>query len=89
LYVQGADTADVDLDPLRARDFAGLPRTLVQLAALDVLTAPGEQLAARLAEDGVRVSIATYPGVGHGFWRHDDNDQHDPALADLTAFLVG
>ena len=88
LYIQGADTAEVDLDPLRAADFAGLPRTLVQLAALDVLSVPGRQLAARLAEDGVRVSIATYPGVGHGFWRHDDNDQRAPALADLAAFLA-
>jgi len=89
LYVQGADTTDVDLDPLRSPDFAGLPRTLVQLAALDVLSTSGRHLADRMAADGVSVQVETYPGVGHGFWRHDDNEQHDPALAALAAFLVG
>ncbi len=87
LYVGDTDLGDVELDPLAARDFEGLPRTLVQLGALDVLTTTGERLVERLRNDQVEVESITYPGVGHGFWRHDDNDQHAPALADLTGFL--
>jgi acetyl esterase len=87
LYVQDADASHVDVDPLRSAEFRGLPRTLVQLAELDVLTTTGRGLVQRLADDEVAVETITYPGVGHGFWRHDDNDQHEPALADLVRFL--
>ena len=73
------DADDVRADPLLAPSYAGLPRALVQLAALDVLTPTGRLLADRMAGDEVPVDVVVYPGVGHGFWRHDDNDQHDPA----------
>lgn len=88
LYVDQPDRSDVRLDPLAAPDFKGMPRTLVQFGALDVLTTPGEQLVERLRADEVEVDSITYPGVGHGFWRHDDNDQHPLALADLADFLA-
>ena len=71
-----------------APSYAGLPPALVQLAALDVLTPTGRQLADRMAGDEVPVDVVVYPGVGHGFWRHDDNDQHDPAQRDVAAFLA-
>jgi acetyl esterase len=83
-----ADASDVRADPLLATSYAGLPPALVQLAALDVLTPTGRQLADRMAADEVPVDVVIYPGVGHGFWRHDDNDQHDPAQADAAAFLA-
>jgi acetyl esterase len=89
LYVGPGDPDSVILDPLRAPSFRGLPRTLLQLAALDVLTSTGRRLTERLTTDDVTVEEVTYPGVGHGFWRHDDNDQHEPAMADLARFLAG
>jgi acetyl esterase len=79
--------ADLRADPLRAESYAGLPPTLLQLAELDVLTPAGRLLADRLAGDEVPVDVVVYPGVGHGFWRHDDNDQHDPAQEHLAGFL--
>jgi acetyl esterase len=88
MYLQGEGAAgDLRADPLLAPSYAGLPAALLQLAELDVLTPTGKLLAGRFAADGVPVEVVTYPGVGHGFWRHDDNDQHDPALDDLASFL--
>jgi acetyl esterase len=87
LYLQGGEASHADADPFGAAEFRGLPRTLLQLAELDVLSTTGRTLAKRLAGDGVAVETVSYPGVGHGFWRHDDNDQHEPALVDLARFL--
>lgn len=90
LYLQGRDPGtDPDLDPLVAESLDGLPPTLVQLAELDVLSVPGRQLAERMAADGVPVEVETYAGVGHGFWRHPDNDRMEPALAGVREFLAG
>ena len=89
LYLQGRRPGgDPNLDPLVAESFAGVPPTLLQLAELDVLSAPGRRLAERMAADSVPVEIETYPGVGHGFWRHVDNDRHEPALAGIRDFLA-
>ena len=88
MYLQGEGGAgDLRADPLLAPSYAGLPPAFLQLAELDVLTSPGRLLADRLAGDSVPTDVVVYPGVGHGFWRHDDNDQSDPALADVAGFL--
>jgi len=89
MYLPGDEMADdLRADPLLASSYAGLPAALVQLAELDVLTPTGRLLADRMAGDEVPVDVVVYPGVGHGFWRHDDNDQHDPAQRDVAAFLA-
>jgi acetyl esterase/lipase len=88
MYLQELEAdAEVRADPLRAESYAGLPPTLLQLAQLDVLTPTGRLLADRLAGDEVPVDVVVYPGVGHGFWRRDDNDQHEPAQEHLAGFL--
>ncbi len=88
LYLQGADASgDEALHVLDRESLAGLPRALVQLAEHDVLTPTGLRLAERLRGDGVETEVVVYPGVPHGFWRHTDNDQGQPAIADLVAFL--
>jgi len=79
--------AEVALDPARAESYVGLPETLVQFAEHDVLVPTGHALVRRLANDGVAVTVQTYPGVGHGFWRRRDNDQGEVALRDIDAFL--
>jgi acetyl esterase len=89
MYLQGADPArDPALQVLGLPSLAGQPPALVQLAELDVLTAPGLRYADRLAADGVPVHTVTYPGVQHGFWRRTDNDQAAVALDDLADFLA-
>lgn len=88
LYLQGADAAgDAALHVLDRESLAGLPRALVQLAELDVLTPTGRVLAERLAADDVETRVEVYPRVQHGFWRHTDNDQGEPAIRDLASFL--
>ena len=89
LYLQGADSSTDDALHALARDVSGLPPTLVQLAELDVLTSTGRRLAEHLARSGVAVTTTVYPGVQHGFWRHTDNDQGEPALDHVAAFLAG
>lgn len=86
LYLQGA-AGDDALHVLDRGDLAGQPPTLVQLAELDVLTSTGRGYAERLAAAGVRVELVVYPGVQHGFWHQLDNDQGEPAIADVAAFL--
>lgn len=54
--------------PLRA-DMAGLPPTLVQVAALDVLRDDGLALAERMRQANVDVTLDVIPGVLHGFMR--------------------
>lgn len=86
------DTArhgEVDLDPLRAATYTGQPHTFLQFAAHDVLVPTGRMLIERLRADGVMVIERTYPGVGHGYWRRTDNDQSEPSLRDIAAFLDG
>ncbi|MGZ5403573.1 MAG: alpha/beta hydrolase [Nocardioides sp.] len=89
LYLQGADaSADPALGALDGGSLTGLPPTLIQLAEADVLTRPGRLLADRLRADGVEIEVELYPGVQHGFWRRTDNDQAEPALARVAAFLA-
>lgn len=90
LHLQGADVSgDPTLDVLAAgTDLADLPRTLVQLAELDVLAAPGRLLVDRLRAAGVSAEVEEFLGVQHGFWRRTDNDQAEPALAGIAGFLA-
>jgi acetyl esterase len=64
------DLDDPDLAPLRSGRLATLPRTLVVTAEHDPLRDEGEELARRLAEEGVAVIATRYLGQVHGFWRH-------------------
>jgi acetyl esterase len=84
-YLQGSDCTGAH--PERG-DLGGAPPTLIQLAERDVLYGAGRALALRLAQDGVPAQVQDYPGVTHGFWRHTDNDQSEPALAAVAAFLA-
>jgi len=62
---------DPGLAPLRAAKYDGLPPTLVATAEHDPLCSEGEELAARMAADGVQVVATRHLGQVHGFWRHD------------------
>ncbi len=81
-----ADLDHPDLAPLRSDRLGTLPRTLVVTAEHDPLRDEGEELARRLAEEGVAVTATRYLGQVHGFWRHDSVF---PAAGALMTQVVG
>lgn len=87
LYLPAGAGSEVRADPLRASSYVGLPRTLVQLAELDVLTPTGRLLVDRLRADGVPTQAQTLAGVPHGFWRRPEYPQSQAALDAAAAFL--
>jgi len=58
---------DPRLAPLRARDFGGLPPSLVVTAGFDTLRDEGEEYAAALDAAGVDVRLRRFASLGHGF----------------------
>ena len=71
LYANGADRGDPDLCPLAAsgEELAGAPRAFVLLASHDVLRDEGVEYAEALQAAGVEVTLRSYAGTIHGFWR--------------------
>lgn len=53
--------------PLSAPSLAGLPPTLVQLAAWDLLRDEGLALATRMLREGTPVTLVEYHGLAHGY----------------------
>ena len=84
-----ADLDDPDLAPLRSHRLGTLPRTLVVTAEHDPLRDEGEELARRLAEEGVEVTATRYLGQVHGFWRHDSVFPAAEALMRQVAAFLG
>lgn len=86
-----ADLADPDLAPLRSsrERLSQLQEpVLVQAAEHDPLVDENRLLADRLREAGVEVTLTTYPGMVHGFWRYPALfDAAEEALAEVAAFL--
>jgi acetyl esterase len=67
-YLGGwADKTDVRMSPLLADDLSGLPPTHIVTAGFDPLRDEGEELAARLEQAGVPVTLRRYDGLVHGF----------------------
>jgi len=67
-YLRGeADRADLRASPLRARDLAGQPPTLVVTAGFDPLREEGRAYADRLRAAGVDTVYREYPGQIHAF----------------------
>lgn len=83
-----ADLTDPDLAPLLSDHLGTLPPTLVVTSEHDPLRDEGEELARRLAEEGVAVVGTRYLGQLHGFWRHADVfDAAEPLTRQVAGFL--
>ena len=63
----GADSKDVRISPLFARDMSGLPPAYVMLAGFDPLHDEGLQYAEKLRMAGIAVIVADYPDMVHDF----------------------
>lgn len=82
------DLTDPDLAPLLSDRLGTLPPTLVVTAEHDPLRDEGEELARRLAEEGVSVVGTRYLGQLHGFWRHPGVfDAAEPLTRQVAGFL--
>jgi acetyl esterase len=83
-----ADYDDPDLAPIDSTGLGTLPPTLVLVAGEDVLADEDVELARRIDDSGGTVTLSTYPGMIHGFWRHPVLfDAAEESLAEIAAFL--
>ena len=83
-----AQRKDWRASPILARSLKGLPPALIVLAGFDPLCAEGEAYAARLAKEGVDVTVRRYPGQMHGFAsRAKLLPKAYDAIADMAALL--
>jgi acetyl esterase len=68
-YLDGADPSDVDVAPLLAGDWDGVPPTWIAVAGQDPLRDEGLALAAALSAAGIPVQTRVFEGMVHGFAR--------------------
>ena len=62
-----ADPSDPRISPIRTQDLKGLAPALVYTAGFDMLLDQGEAYAQRLEEAGVKVALARFESLPHGF----------------------
>ncbi|WP_217433855.1 alpha/beta hydrolase [Caulobacter sp. S45] len=67
-YLQGADPADPQVSPLRARSLTHLPPTLIHAATCDPFRDEALAYAGRLEAAGVPVRVTVHPGMIHYFY---------------------
>jgi len=73
--------------PLKADSLEGLPPALILVAECDPLCSEGEQYAARLQQEGVKVVLKKYPGMIHNFIQLPlDLPEKDQAFQDIAQF---
>lgn len=79
-YIQGKeDLRNQYASPLIGADLSGLPPALLITAEYDILTKQCNEYAKRLEDAGVRVNLAHYAGMVHGFFTLPDvfDDSHN------------
>jgi acetyl esterase len=69
LYLDGADGAEPDASPLKARDLAGVAPAYIAVAGHDVLRDDGLRYAEALRAAGVDVTLERYDDMVHSFLR--------------------
>ena len=88
LYLAGADPGDPRASPHRGR-FRGAPPALIQASRSEVLLDDARMMAARLAADGVEVTLDLWNATPH-VWQfyHGRLPEADTALDRAAAFLA-
>ncbi len=86
-YADEAAWDDPDVAPLRSDRLATLPPTLVATAEHDPLRDEGEELARRLAEEGVETVGIRCLGQTHGFYRHAQFTASEPLVRQVSGFV--
>jgi epsilon-lactone hydrolase len=88
LYLAGADPGDPRASPHRGR-FRGAPPALIQTSRSEILLDDARMMAARLAADGVEVTLDLWNATPH-VWQfyHGRLPEADIALDRAAAFLV-
>lgn len=67
LYLAKSElTTDIRVSPLLAKDLSSVPPTVIMTCEADVLRDEGRAYAARLAEQGIRISFREAKGLIHG-----------------------
>jgi acetyl esterase len=84
-YLDGGAVGHPDASPVRARDLAKLPPTLVITAEFDPLRDEGRAYAARLIESGNNVTYVEVPGAIHGIWVMNDKTQATREIIGIVA----
>jgi acetyl esterase len=86
-YADETEWDHPDVAPLRSDRLATLPPTLVATAEHDPLRDEGEELARRLAEEGVETVGVRCLGQTHGFYRHAQFTASEPLVRQVSAFV--
>ncbi|APM41277.1 esterase [Clostridium kluyveri] len=89
LYVpKKEDRINPYASPLLAKNFKGLPDTLIITAEFDPVRDEGEAYAKKLKEAGVKVVVTRYKGVTHGFLLMNQiTSESDKALNEISSYL--
>ena len=83
IYVpDNADPDDIRLNPGRAEDLGGMPRSIIVTAEFDPLRDDGEEFAKRLEEAGNDVELIRMDGMMHGFILYFQNFRRAEKLID-------
>ena len=86
-YVGTHDPADPQVSPLFA-DLHGLPPTLLQVGALDLIRDDAVRYAKAAAAAGSPTDLRIWPKVGHGFTgTGDDLPESREAIAEIAAWI--
>jgi len=87
-YLPNAEP-EVYASPLLAKDFRGLPPTLIQIAGADPLRDEALAYAQKLIRAGVRTTVRVYPGVPHGFYFFPQLKAARDFLQEVSDFVRG
>lgn len=89
LYIpKKEDRKDPYASPLLAKDFKGLPHTLIIIAEIDPLRDEGEAYAKKLKQAGDEVVVTMYKGSTHGFLAMDRiSGEGNKALNQISLYL--
>ncbi len=87
MYAGGADRGDPGISPLFADYRPDFPPTLITTGTRDLLMSPSIELARRMRESGMDVTLHVHDGLWHVFEFYDELPEAAASLDALGAFL--